>query len=239
MIDVGIFRHKIDHKTQELASAMRHSGPLIPTHVDMSEFVKGASSKRFIVIGEIHSDPLALNLVEPFVHMGNVIFAEALIRGDFSVEGDSLKRSGVYAWNSAKYDRLLESCILSGAAIHGIDLAKEERGVVVRSVDDEEKRVSKWAEYIMKNMAHEGQNVVIVGALHVDPPNLENVDLSRMSIGLYSDYTIRANIISHLVAGGISEDDIISIVMVRGMPGGVYKSKVVEGVKTANFIYKI
>ena len=101
--------------------------------------------------------------------------------------------------------------------------------------------MKSWAEYIISNMCPNGQNIILVGALHVNPPDFTSGDLSRINIMLYSPYSVRANIVARLVASGIAEDDIISIATVNGKgstSAGIHKTEGPEGVKIADFIYK-
>ena len=242
---MGFFRRNNDGLRHELVGTLRDPTPVTGLPVDVSEFVNAAAGKKFVVIGERHSDPSIAILVEPFLQADNRVFAETLTRGDYSVKGEALKKNGVYAWNSVKYDRLVEACIDAGVSIHGIDLTRKEHkegsSSGLRSAEIEEHRVKSWAEYIISNMRHNGQNVILVGALHVNPPDFTSVDLSRINIMLYFPYSVRTNIVAQLVASGIAEDDIISIATVKGdgsASAGIYKTEGPASVKIADFIYK-
>ncbi len=242
---MGFFKSRNNGAKQELVRALRDTTAVINPTVDVSEFVNAAAGKKFVVIGERHSDPSVIRILDPFLQENNCVFAEALTKGCYSSEEDTLKRSGVYAWNSVKYNRLVERCVASKVPIHGIDLTKRERDVHPysdpMSSDREEIRVKSWAEYIISNMHHNGQNVILVGALHVNPPDFTSSYLSRKNIALYSPYSVRTNVVAQLVASGIARDNIISIATVSdgSLSAGIYKTEGLEGVKIADFIFNI
>ncbi|MBU2638772.1 MAG: hypothetical protein KJ955_07400 [Nanoarchaeota archaeon] len=148
-----------------------------------------ASPARFTIIGENHREILVGALVARLIETGNysTLFLEALERGSYVEQGNSLKcPGGVYGWDPMKYDAIVRHAIERGVEVHGIDHPRHFAG----STAD----IALWANYILK--AGKGKAIVLIGTAHAYRDKIER-DISLPY---------------HLSARGVDEKDMLTII---------------------------
>lgn len=148
--------------------------------------------KEYIVVGETHPDESIEYLIIRLINEGSIksLFLEALKKGSYSQERDSLKDlDGVYGWNPKKYDRIIKIANNKGLKVYGIDShGKRAEGG---------KETSGWASYIIAN-GKKGCNLILVGSGHVN---------------YWHIYSTKEDFVpTHLVSQGIPSKKILTII---------------------------
>ena len=145
--------------------------------------------RRHTFFGEEHQDESMIGFLTKLLasQRFNALYLEALLRGNYAVEGDKLKAGGPYCWNPEKYDELVSIAIANNVEVHGIDSKR-------RATESQE--TGFWANYILET-GSANQNLILIGANHVNYWTKKDTTSEVLP--------------SHLFGKGIPKRDILTI----------------------------